>query len=302
MSLIRSIQAEAIEAATSVSSLLRKCKLLAARLDHAHLAQWVEWELNGYPNGVDLPPYRVTPTYSYGNFAGMAGQASHLQIPVSVLPEALRDHYRVARLGGAISSYENLVQGDKAGSVHLPWDIGAAIKYGSKIASGMQCHAAWQELPIGAIDRLLDAVKNAVLGYAIDIEKVSPNAGELPMGTKPISEERLTQIFNTNIAGSVGNVANGGTGFTQTAQVAVGAGDWDALRQQLLSLGLKEADLAGLQADLDEARAKGTGLEGKPQSWMGRLAGKAIEGAAGVGVEALAGGVAKAIGAYLGVS
>lgn len=162
--------------------------------------------------------------------------------------------------------------------------------------------AAWQELPIGVIDRLLDAVKNAVLGYAIEIEKLSPDAGELPMGVKPVSDDRLTQIFNTNIAGSVGNVANGGSGFSQTAQVTVGAGDWDALRQQLLSLGLKEADLAGLKADLDEARAKGTGLEGKPQSWMGRLAGKAIEGAAGVGVEALAGGVAKAIGAYLGVA
>ncbi|KDP86608.1 hypothetical protein CF70_006600 [Cupriavidus sp. SK-3] len=74
------------------------------------------------------------------------------------------------------------------------------------------------------------------------------------------------------------------------------------MHQQLLALGLKEVDLAGLQADLDAARAKGTGMAGKPQSWMGRLAGKAIEGAAGVGVEALAGGVAKAIGGYLGVS
>ncbi|MCY0853144.1 hypothetical protein [Cupriavidus sp. D39] len=302
MSLIRSIQAEAIEAATSVSSLLRKCKLLAARLDHAQLAQWVEQELNGYPDDADLPAYRVTRAYSYGNFAGPFSTATDLQIPVEILPEALQDHYRVARLGHAISYYEGLVQGAKPASVQLPWNVALAIKYASKLTPNMQCIAAWQQIPIGAIDRLLDAIKNAVLGYAIDLERASPDAGELPMGAKPISEERLTQIFNTNIAGSVGNVANGGSGFSQTAQVTAGTGDWDALRQQLLSLGLKEADLAGLKADLDEARAKGSGLEGKPQSWMGKLAGKAIEGAAGVGVEALAGGVAKAIGAYLGVS
>lgn len=87
MFLIRSIQAEAIEAATSVSSLLRKCKLLAARLDHAQLAQWVEQELNGYPDDADLPAYRVTCAYSYGNFAGPFSTATDLQTPVTVLPE-----------------------------------------------------------------------------------------------------------------------------------------------------------------------------------------------------------------------
>ncbi|WP_218275097.1 hypothetical protein, partial [Pseudomonas sp. GW460-13] len=39
VSLIHDIQAEAIDATSSVTALLRKCKLLAARLDHAELAQ-----------------------------------------------------------------------------------------------------------------------------------------------------------------------------------------------------------------------------------------------------------------------
>ena len=49
MSLIRSIQADAIEVSTSVSSLLRKCKLLASRVGHTQLEQWVDLELRGYP-------------------------------------------------------------------------------------------------------------------------------------------------------------------------------------------------------------------------------------------------------------
>lgn len=59
VSLIHDIQAEAIDATSSVTALLRKCKLLAARLDHAELAQWVGYELGGYPNGAALPPYRL---------------------------------------------------------------------------------------------------------------------------------------------------------------------------------------------------------------------------------------------------
>ncbi len=145
-------------------------------------------------------------------------------------------------------------------------------------------------------------MKNAVLGYAIEIEKLNPDAGDVPMGTKPVSEDNLTQIFNTHIAGPVGNVANGGSGFSQQATVSVGAGDWEALRRYLLSLGLQDNDLDGLQADLDAARAAGTGVEGTPSSWVGKLLGKAGAGVTGVGVEVAAGGIAKAIAAYLGLS
>jgi hypothetical protein len=100
MSLIRSIQADAIDASTSVSSLLRKCKLLASRVGHTQLEQWVDLELRGYPEGADLPPYRVTPVVSYGSFVGPFGMnAPKLQVPVAVLPDHLREMHAIARVG-----------------------------------------------------------------------------------------------------------------------------------------------------------------------------------------------------------
>lgn len=301
MSLIRSIQADAIEASTSVSSLLRKCKLLASRVGHTQLEEWVDLELRGYPEGADLPPYRVTPVVSYGSFVGPFGMnAPKLQVPVSVLPEHLRERYAVARMEQAVSTYESLVQGNKPSYVKIDWNVALAIKFASKLTPDMQCIAAWMELPIGVIDRLIDCIKTAVLNYAIEVEKLSPDAGELPVGSKPISEDRLTQIFNTHIAGNVGNVANASTGVTQTATVQVGQGDWEALRLYLQSLGLVEADLAGLKRDLDDARAAGPATSEKPASWIGQLVGKAMSKAAGVGVEAVAGGIAQAIAGYLG--
>lgn len=302
MSLIHDIQAAAISSTNDVATLLRKCKLLAARLGHAPFAQWVEWEQGGYPSDATLPSYRVVDTVARGHFVGSFQRQATLQIPMSVVPDSHRDAYRNSRLGASISAYQRLVVECKGGHVRLPWPSEAAILFGSKVTSDMQCIEAWTEIPIGAIDQLLDAVKSAVLGFAIDIERVNPDAGEAPIGTQPISETKMTQIFNTNIAGSVGNVANGGTNFTQNAQVAVGAGDWDALRQQLSALGLKEADLAGLKVDLDAAKAEGTGLAGKPQTWIGTLIGKALAVSKGVGVEVIAAGVAKVIEGYLGLS
>jgi hypothetical protein len=51
VTLLRDIQAAATESSVPVGVLLRKCKVLAARLGDERFAEWVELELNGYPSG-----------------------------------------------------------------------------------------------------------------------------------------------------------------------------------------------------------------------------------------------------------
>ncbi|TWG87951.1 hypothetical protein L602_001500000840 [Cupriavidus gilardii J11] len=302
MTLIQDIQAAAIGPSTDVSRLLRMCKLLAARLGHAQFAQWVDYELNGYPKDVELPDYRRANVLSFGHFVGAFGRQCTLQIPLSVLPSDLRELFSAARLNAPVSAYQRLAAAEPGQNPREEWPSEFAVRYGSKAAVDMQCIKAWKLLPAGLIDSLLDAIKTRVLGFAIDIEKEDPEAGESPIGAQPISEPRMTQIFNTNITGHVGNISNGSIGFSQHAQVNAEAGDWDALRRSLQSLGLKDADLAGLQADLDEARQTASGMEGKPLRWLGTLIGKAATGASGIAVEVAAAGIAKAIAAYLGLS
>ncbi|WP_415750556.1 hypothetical protein [Burkholderia sp. BCC1996] len=123
MSLIDDIQAAAISDTGDVSALLRKCKLLAARLNHAEFGAWVDHELRGYPAGSLLPLYRRVSAFSYGDFAGAFGSSARLQIPVTILPEQVQDHYRVAKLDQAISAYEQLLRGDGEGSARLPWPV-----------------------------------------------------------------------------------------------------------------------------------------------------------------------------------
>jgi hypothetical protein len=59
-SLILQIQSEAMDGSTSVASLLRKVRAAAVKLDLADELQWINWELDGYTNvdADDLPPYR----------------------------------------------------------------------------------------------------------------------------------------------------------------------------------------------------------------------------------------------------
>jgi len=303
MSLIQDIQAAAISQSTDVATLLRMCKLLAARISYPQLNEWANKELNGYPDVKSLPDYRELRVHSYGTFHGGFRQANRLQIPVSILPENLQEQYRHAYLGASISVYAELLRGDTTGRIEEPWPVELAVHWASKVTKDMQCVAAWKEIPIGAVVRLLDSVKTRILDYAIDLEREAPNAGETPIGSQPpLSSEKMTKIFNNNIYGSVGNISNEGENFTQNASIQLG--NWDSLTKQLTSLGLNPTDFEDMQGELDEAIATKDEKEksAKASSWISRLTMKAVEGATGVGIEAAAAGVAKAIGAYVGLS
>ena len=305
MSLIHDIQAASIAQDSDIPTLLRMCKLLAARISHQEFSEWVDQELNGYPNIKGLPDYRVVRVDSYGTFIGSFSRADRLQIPVSLLPKDLQDPYRHAYMGSSISAYTALLTGDRSGSVQEPWPVALAVHNASKLTPDMQCVAAWKEIPIGAIVRLMDSVKTRVLGFSIDLEREAPNAGELPIGSQPpLSREKMTQIFNTNITGNVANMANASAAFSQSSTVVVEAINWQSLQARLLELGLTAADTHGLQADLDCALADGS-KEVKTRTastWIGRLAGKAATGAAGVSIEVAATGIAKAIASYFGLA
>lgn len=280
------------------------CKLLAARLGSDNFAYWVECELNGYPDTNSLPTYRIVSVDSYGTFIGPFTRADRLQIPISILPEKLRDAYRHAYMLNGVSAYISLVQGEQTGCALEQWPMELAVHNASKAVIDMQCISAWKEIPIGAVVRLLDSVKTRILGFAIDLERESPDAGDSPIGRNPVSQEKLTQIFNTNIAGSVSNLANGGSSFSQVSNMAVAHGDWNSLKSYLLSLGLTDSDYEGLRAELETAREAGRlqqeVIESVSSSWIGKLASRAAQGASGVGIEVAAAGVAKAIAAYLG--
>lgn len=305
MSLIHDIQAASIAKVHDVPTLLRMCKLLAARISHQAFADWVDHELNGYPNVTALPDYRIVRVDSYGSFTGAFRQAHKLQIPVTVLPTELQEHYRHAYMGSSISAYVALLSEGTSGSVQEPWPVGLAVHYASTLTPDMQCFQAWKEIPIGAIVRLMDSVKTRVLGFVIDLEREAPNAGELPVGSQPpLSGEKMTQIFNTNITGNVGNLSNASSDFSQTSAMGIEPGNWQTLQARLLELGLTAGDTRGLQEAIEQALATGNEEVKKKTAgaWIGQLAAKAASGVAGVSIEAAAAGIAKAIAAYLGLA
>src|SRR5437588_368821 len=122
MTLLAEIQTDAIDTSVSVSVLLRKCLLLAARLGHAPLREWVENELNGYPNGDVVPPYRAKqPARVRGDFSGPMNFCwQGAEIPKSAVPEQWRETLFTVEFTSSVAEYEALVATDD-GSFRIPW-------------------------------------------------------------------------------------------------------------------------------------------------------------------------------------
>ncbi len=302
MTLLRTIQDAAVGGTESITALLRRCKVLAARLGSVELGEWVDRELNGYETVEGLPKYRVVSVRSLGHFSGPFGSGlRNAEIPASCIPEKFREWVDTANLTQPIGAYEDLVaSGEK--SFEIPWPADLVALVGRNIYQRMNCMAAWQEVPRGSIIAILDTVRNKVLNFALDIERICPDAGEAPPSAPVIASEKVQQVFQTNIYGSVGNLAPGALGPQQIVGPMVAQGDFASLSTHLKALGINESDIDELKAAIESDRAGGKpSLGRKVGEWLGKMLGKAGEGALKVAVDTAAALLPKLISGYLGL-
>ncbi|MBA3009733.1 MAG: hypothetical protein KKF12_12205 [Proteobacteria bacterium] len=216
MSLLREIQDAAVSSDVELTTLLRKCKVLSARLGNNDFKQWVDSELNGYKNVGDLPDYRILYVNSKGHFSGPFGSGlNNGDIPLMCIPKKYRDNLSQAHMCEPIASLEALVTKSNAPTAMEPWSPDLVAYCGRNIYQGMNCIQAWKVIPITAVIAALDSVRNRILSFVLEIEAENPDAGEAAINSNPLSQEKVHQIFNTYISGNVQNVATGSTDFKQ---------------------------------------------------------------------------------------
>jgi hypothetical protein len=222
MALIEEIQKEAVDSNSDLGALLRKCKLLAARLGSRPLEDWLLWESNGYPDHVEVPSYRIWPLEVKGHFAGQFGsELRNAPIPIICLPEKMRASYTSYKCRPSIAAIQAQVEkfDSTQGDILYVNTGDLAVTLGTKVYRGQNCLQAWAELPVTNLIEVLNAVRNRILDFALGVWKEAPTAGEEIVNISPdIGSERVTQIFNTTVYGGaanlVGSAANSPVSFT----------------------------------------------------------------------------------------
>lgn len=218
MSLLREIQDAAIDSHTSLATLLRKCKVLAARLGNKEFKNWVESELSGYDDLENLPEYRILKVNSKGHFSGpFQSGLRNADIPLLCIDEEFREMLSHSYLSQPVAAMESLVNDTESNTLSEPWNPDLVAYFGQKIYQNMNCMQAWKVIPVPAVVATLDAIRNRILNFVLEMETEYPDAGEAQASSNPVPQEKVNQIFNTYITGSVQNLATGSHHFNQTS-------------------------------------------------------------------------------------
>jgi len=226
MSLLQDIQNKLVDQKSDISDILRMCKILSFRLHHELFKEWVDNELNGYKSKDKLPNYRIISVQSIGHFNGPFGSGIRNGIiPPICIPEAYRELITHCYLHEPISSYSALVNRSNKNNPKENWPADLVALVGDDIMDGMVCVSAWKQIPVNTLEALIDTVKTRILNFCLEIESVNPLAGEPDSNSDPISQDKVTQVFNTYITGDVQNISNGSTDVKQNAVINNGLSD-----------------------------------------------------------------------------
>ena len=303
MSLLREIQSAVVDSKADLPTVLRKCRILAARLGNEGFKNWVQNELDGYDLSKDVPKYRIIHFESLGHFVGPYGrEIKNAPIPPTCIPEEFRDEIEKIMLTQGVSELVHLAN-SHSDELRSPWPADLAVLVGTNIYQNMNLLAAWRPIPQAAIVGILATVRNRILNFVLEIEAEAPDAGEANPAAQSLPDEKISQVFNTYIMGSVGNYASGSSDFTQTSKLQINQGDFESLRKYLLSLKVSEADIDELQVAVktDDVPATRGKFGREVSKWFGSMITKSAQGIWKVASSVASNLLTKALSAYYGL-
>jgi hypothetical protein len=300
VTLLEDIQNSAVDSQSDLATLLRKCKILAARLDSRPLEDWVIWESNGYPDGLPVPEYRVWSLSVRGNFFRFDKRIENARIPPSYLQEKERKFYQRYECRQSIAGIESTLITAPDGIVRIETgDLSLTL---DNVHEGYSCLQAWAQFRTGHLVELLNSVRNRILDFTLAVWKEAPDAGEI--GTNALlamEPNRVTQIFNTTVYGGSANLV--GTSNASLIEFNIGSKDFSSLERVLIENGVSQEDVSELKVALDSESIPVTKERFGPKvaNWIARMIGKAATGGWNIGVGAAGNLLAQAITKYYGL-
>lgn len=301
--LLHQIQMEAVDGSQDLSSLLRKCRILAQRLGNGDLKSWVMKELDGYNEEDELPDYRVlSQALILADYFGSFGsQLRNVSVPITAIHEDIRDFIASVQATQGVRQIQEQVAQATEGAIRIaiPPEAYGAIS-NSYVREDMVLASAVKIVNTSFLQGILDAVRNRILNFTLELESEAPNTGDPLEELRVNKPDRVQQIFNTEIRGNVGNVSQGGGGFTQVAQVS--QGDADALLEALRSIGLEEDEAAEIVESAKSEEPQPNGSFGRRVSALvGKAFTKAAEGVLKVPASVAGSLITEALKKYYGI-
>jgi hypothetical protein len=163
-SLVHELQALAQASETDLGELLRRAKVVAAKLQLGEFDGWISNELNGYPPGADLPGYRkVASELKFFN-------PVHGFRPVVFDDDLLHEYYSTTSVSQPIGEIAALSSKEASGILTVSLGPNERTDL-VRLAPDLAHYEIRRTVSRSGVVAILDAVRNRILQWSLDLER-----------------------------------------------------------------------------------------------------------------------------------
>ncbi len=256
-----------------------KTKILLHKIGHKELVDWVNNELNGYPDSVEVPAYRILPAQVLANVASIAYQFNSHPIPIGHLTKKQREGLEVSKMSRSLSVLEKLVEKND-GHLQAPIPMEYNGMLGKKLVSGMQIQRAWCSISIAEVNGIFIQVRSRLLDFLLELNEKLPddlNEAEIKNRSEEIDAAGMFKnaIFGDNVTIVVG------TANSQTATNIKTKGDVSVLLNELRKNNVPESELIllneAIEADVGKVNEKTKKFGPAVRAWLDKMLSKVAD-------------------------
>ena len=219
-----------------IGPILMKLRLVAAKLGSHHLEEWVKFEAEGYPQGFQLPDYRILAMAFIGQFSGPFGSGiKDAPIPPYLIGKIAGEKWVHFQLRQSAASVDCIVEEGNGLNLDLS-DLSLLIQ--GQVYENMACNQLSGYISHSAIVEATNAIRNRLLALTIELERQIPDGAELTLSSIPAQSELTTQIYYQTIHGGLTQIHN--SGENQKIAIAIQPKNYDSLLEALSDVGLSD--------------------------------------------------------------
>ena len=189
-SVVIELQKEALDPDASVSQLCRKAYAITRKLNLVELREWLECELNGYGENIDIPEYRQV------SVEVKAWNLYHGWQPVYFNDSNDAEALSNTNITQRVAEIESLLRTEKEGTVNLQIPFSPSEQNFLSQAIGRRTQVT-RMLSDTAVVRILDAVRNIILNWALKMEE-DGIMGDDMVFTENERSEAIKDSYNVN--------------------------------------------------------------------------------------------------------
>jgi hypothetical protein len=298
------ILADLISGKNRLTDALLKTKVLLFSIEKKELSFWVDYELNGYPKGVQVPDYRIASARVLINANNLAHHYKGLELQLRHFDEKKYKDATESQIHISISQIENLLSEESSKGYFIEAiPVALARHYAPEIDNSYHITKIYKQIATHNLTSIITQVRSRLIDFMLELSSQLDATDGKNMADKA-KQIDASSLFNNAIFGP-NTIINLGSGNIAKITNNIEMKNLEMLKEHLKEHGVQQPDIEELVIALSEddkisnspANTYGPNLG----RWFTKMLSKASDNSWAIGVNVASTLLTTSLNQYLGI-